>query len=108
MNRQEQARIIASLTDDELQELTERAAKLPPPEKGEVERQFLQAVSDSARPREWMAELANLFGSTEPERDGTGTDPAGDPPDAALTDEESAAAFLRVITNRSAQPRRNP
>ncbi|KUI13603.1 hypothetical protein AU192_04155 [Mycobacterium lehmannii] len=108
MNRQEQARIIASLTDDELKELTERAAKLPPPDEGEVERRFLQDLSGSVHPREWMAELANLFGSAEPESDGTGTDAADDPPDATLTDEESAAAFLRVITNRSAQPRRNP
>lgn len=105
MNRQEQARIIASLTDDELKELTERAAKLPPPKEGDVERQFLQDLSESARPREWMTELANLFGSAEPENDGT--EPADDPADATLTDEESAAAFLRVITNRSAQPRRN-
>ncbi|GAB3234692.1 hypothetical protein [Mycolicibacterium hippocampi] len=106
MNRQEHARIIASLTDDELKELTERAAKLPAPEEGEVERQFLQALSESAHPREWMAELANLFGSAEPENDGT--NPTDDSPDATLTDEESAAAFLRGIANRSTQPRRNP
>lgn len=106
MNRQEQARIIASLTDDELKELTERAAKLPPSEEGDVERQFLQALSGSANPREWMSAIAERFGSAEPEGDGAKT--TDDPPDATLTDGESAAAFLRVIANRSTQPRRNP
>ena len=106
MNRQEQARIIASLTDDELKELTERAAKLPPPGEGDVERQFLQALSGSASPRGWMAELVNRWGSAEPIDDGANT--TNDPPDATLTDGESAAAFLRVIANRSTHPRRNP
>ncbi|KQH76369.1 hypothetical protein AO501_09825 [Mycobacterium gordonae] len=104
MNRQEQARIIASLTDDELKELTQRAAKLPPPEEGDVERQFLKALSGSANRREWMAAIAGRFGTAEPKDDRTDT--TDDPPDAPLTDEESAAAFLRVITNRSTQPRK--
>ncbi|MHA7650143.1 hypothetical protein ACX9NE_10410 [Mycobacterium sp. ML4] len=107
MDQREQARLIASLTDDELAELTERAKHLPPEEGDDADpdRQFIRALTASAHQRGWMADLAGRFGS-----DGDDTTDTGDaggrdaPPDG---EKDNAVAFLRTITDRANQPRRN-
>lgn len=102
MDPQERARIIDSLTDDELKESRERAGSPPAPE--DPTRQFLRAV-DAQRNRDWMADLSErLFPSPQAKR---GNHVAREGSDAGLPkigDRDRNVDFVRSIVDPNHQP----
>lgn len=64
MNRQERARLIASLTDDELSALRDRASAAAPPEDDDAERQFVRSLL--AKPNNWLAETLDRLSVARP------------------------------------------
>ncbi|OBK75439.1 hypothetical protein [Mycobacterium sp. 1164985.4] len=66
MNRHEQDRLLASLTDDELSALRARAgiADAAPPEDDDAERQFVRNLV--AEPNSWLAETLDRLSAARP------------------------------------------
>ncbi|MGV0874243.1 hypothetical protein [Mycolicibacterium sp. XJ879] len=78
MDQREQARLIASLTDDELSALRARASDAAPPDDdgyaGDAERQFLRRLS--AKPNNWLAETLDRLSAARPASGGVEDDRA--------------------------------
>ena len=98
MDPQERASIIASLTDDELKEIRERAGNPPVPE--DSTREFIRAVNTN-RNRDWKAELAEkLFPAPpQPTRGLHVAREGGDPGRPNITDHQRTTDFIRAAVD---------
>lgn len=103
MNKQERERLIASLTDDELIELRERAGA--PPAHEDPTRQFLHAV-EVQRNRDWMTELSErLFPAPpQPKRGNHVAHEGSDVRRPQLSDRDRNVDFLRGILDPTHRP----
>lgn len=102
MDAQERARIIASLTDDELTELRERAGA--PPDPKDSTREFLRAV-DAHRNRDWMADLSErLFPPPQAKRGNHVSGEGGDVRRPQVSNRDRTVDFLRAAIDPTHRP----
>lgn len=102
MNRQERERILASLTDNELEQLRDRIDGANASE--DPTREFLRAVI-AGQDRDWIAELAERLSPTTPEpgnhvsREGRNSGNRG-----RVTERQRLTDFVRAITDPTHEP----
>jgi hypothetical protein len=102
MDPQERARIIASLTDDEFKEFSERAGS--PPVTEDPTRQFLRAV-DAQRNRDWMSDLAErLFPSPQAKRGNHVAREGSDPGRPNISGRARKLDFIQAMTDPTHEP----
>lgn len=99
MNRQELQRLIANLTDDELEQLARRDDETPAPE--DPAREFLRAVA-AERDRDRLAEITErLAAPSQPTTSRGNRVPreGNNPGPGQVTDRQRLVDFVRAVTD---------